>query len=278
MNYPDHVRDILRCPRCGSALNGLNCVNCGATYIMLKDNMASFMPENSPELEELYKIKKRMSVMINNQFSHEMIKFTASELYGRKGIFLDVGCGTGYYSSEIMKRLGSGVKFVGIDVDTNFDPEVDSGNYFFIQADYLKNPFKPGSFDAIMNFDVIEHFEDDGAFIDTTVKLLKKGGCFIIGTPNGDRLPVKLHEIIHGRRKFPFSYGKDIILGEILHVREYTRKDIEKLMESFLDRVEYRIVPMLLGSRIGNNMIGIKYPKGFLGNYCYYWWIIGRKK
>lgn len=272
------MNNIFYCPQCHEKLSNLECRKCGNIYIKLKNNIFSFMPETKPVLPDIKEIRKRQTIISRDKFAEEIINFVIKTIGDRKGLFLDVGCGTGYYSSKILKKLGNDVNFIGLDIQVNFNYEISEQHYTFVQADFFNNPFGAEVFDVIMNFDVIEHFQDDYLFIKMIINLLKKDGIFIIGTPNGRRLPVIWHELLHGKRKFPVSYGDDDIYNEILHIREYSKPDIVKLMDKFTNQVEYKIIPMLFGARIGQKMIGIKYPIGIFGNFCYYWWIIGVKK
>ena len=272
MNY-----DLFVCPECKGNIKYVLCDKCGYEVKSPENNIKTFLGPGSFKLHSRDDLDARWLKLKTNKFSTEMIKFVAKRLKGMKGRALDVGCGTGYYSVNIQRRLGNDVFFVGLDIDSSFDPGVVSENYSFVHADFFNHPFQRQSFDIVVNFDVIEHIEDDTGFVGKIIDLLKKDGVFIIGTPNGNRLPVKFYELIHGRRSFPFSYGRDEVLGDIVHVREYNKNTLGELFNRFSEQVEFEIVPFLLGSRIVKEMIGLKYPGWFFGDYCYYWWIIGKK-
>ena len=127
-----------------------------------------------------------------------------------------------------------------------------------------------------MSFDVIEHLADDGKFIEICLGLLKKGGRLIIGTPNIGRLTARLQDLVRGKRKFPYSYGKNEVCGDILHLREYDKKMLFTLFSKFLPEIRFEIRPFFLGIRGVKKLFGIKEPK-FLGSISSYWIVYAEK-
>ncbi|MEK6233720.1 MAG: class I SAM-dependent methyltransferase [Planctomycetales bacterium] len=110
----------------------------------------------------------------------------ASRLIGRGKRVLDVGCSEGLGTRLLAQECGHAV---GLDSDAdairvaraNWDAEP---NIDFRGEDFLSA--KPGEFDAVTNFDVIEHIQPDNAstFLAQIAKNLKHDGMAIIGTPN----------------------------------------------------------------------------------------------
>ena len=99
---------------------------------------------------------------------------------------LDLGCGTGYGSAEL---ISMGAKSVdGVDLS--------KGAIGFARANYKKNrlsfkiadalnlPFKDNTFDCVVSFEVIEHVKDYTKYLTEAFRVLKKGGYFIFSTPN----------------------------------------------------------------------------------------------
>jgi SAM-dependent methyltransferase len=272
------IDDFLVCVKCGGKMDGLKCTACGNDMIKLHDNIYSTLKDNDNNLQEPAVIDRRVNILKENKFSDLMIDIVAKEFRDEKGLFLDIGCGSGYYSDAIANRLNNNISFVGIDIGNSFDFRKASDKYTFIRADIFRHPFKSGSFDGIVGFDVIEHLEDDGKFLEIVLDLLKKGGKFFLGTPNGNRLPSLFASIFKGKKKFPFDYGRDPVLGDMIHMREYTLPELEKLLGRFSDRMTYEIKPTLLGSRIAKSAVGIKNHGEFLKAYTYAWMIFGQKK
>ena len=80
--------------------------------------------------------------------------------------------------------------------------------------------------------DVIEHVEDDKLFIKENIRVLKREGSLIIGTPNKNRLSALLKKIIFKPNKYPLVI-KDLIFGTVIHIREYSRNELLNLLTSF---------------------------------------------
>ncbi len=91
---------------------------------------------------------------------------------------LDVGCRDGLFLLDQSAQMR-----VGMDLHPVPLPEVPAT---LVQADALYPPFRPGSFETIFTFDVIEHVEDDAAFLRSVVELLAPGGTLWLTTPCAD--------------------------------------------------------------------------------------------
>lgn len=71
---------------------------------------------------------------------------------------VDIGCGNGYLTAEMSKRLNSEV--IGVDLSGSVvRAEVESGNedVHFIQASVFDLPLKPNSFDLVYSSGVLHH-------------------------------------------------------------------------------------------------------------------------
>jgi 2-polyprenyl-3-methyl-5-hydroxy-6-metoxy-1,4-benzoquinol methylase len=88
---------------------------------------------------------------------------------------LDFGCGTGWMT-EILAQFGSAE---GVDLSPaaarKFHPTIP----FHDVNDVPKGPF-----DVVVSQEVIEHVEDQAAYLDTVHELLRQGGYLILTTPN----------------------------------------------------------------------------------------------
>lgn len=109
----------------------------------------------------------------------------AAKLIGSNKRVLDIGCNEGLGSWLIAKECGFcyGMDFDGEAIQTaqkNFkDPSIQFGCEDFLEA-------KPGNWDAVVNFDVIEHIYPEHAkhFLQNIVNNLKETGIAVIGTPS----------------------------------------------------------------------------------------------
>lgn len=100
-------------------------------------------------------------------------------------IFLDIGCGAGYFSAELSKKVK---KVYGLDYSkTNIEAVKKRYGYIknidFVLGDATNMPFKNNSFDVILATEIIEHIQDDNKFVKECHRVLKKNGRLIITTP-----------------------------------------------------------------------------------------------
>lgn len=155
---------------------------------------------------------------------HLMRRLLGARLAGdspRSGLrILDIGCGaganalelSGYGSVTASDRSLEALAFVrsrGVD------------NVVAAEAPQL--PFRDGAFDIVTAYDVIEHVEDDHAFVAELARVLAPGGALAVHVP-----------------AWPFLWsGHDVALE---HKRRYTRRALLDLLRSSglrIDRVSW---------------------------------------
>ncbi|MFI3282365.1 MAG: class I SAM-dependent methyltransferase [Rikenellaceae bacterium] len=128
--------------------------------------------------------------------------FAAERISGK---VLEIGTGSGYGVDVIAPHAS---KFTTID---KFESAVDLSNHTnvnFIQTNVPPLPFEDESFDCVISFQVIEHIVDDAKFVSEVRRVLKRGGIFIVSTPN----------ILMSLTRNPW------------HVREYTASELSNLL------------------------------------------------
>lgn len=108
-----------------------------------------------------------------------------------KGRVLDIACGTGYGSELVLQDNPKIKEFVGIDISKEV-VNYAKLHYPFPNALYYiddalnENLHKIyGTFDTILSFETIEHFEGDAQFVQNLYNLLKPDGILLISTPFG---------------------------------------------------------------------------------------------
>ncbi len=187
---------------------------------------------------------------------------------------LETGCGCGFFTELISRYCSS---LYAADLYDYFPSRLEKNKKikYFKNVDAQNLPFKNNFFDVIYSMDVIEHITNDQSFINEGLRVLKKGGNFIIGTPNRNRLANYLLKIIGKERKYPLFFGYDPNYGKAIHQQEYVPEDIIKLLKKsgFSWKMEklYHISFGLLG------YFEIKCPY-FLRNFCQFWLFVIRKK
>jgi len=161
------------------------------------------------------------------------------------GRVLDVGCSAGYLS-ERMAAAGSEV--IGLDLDPEavkvaerFCSEVHVGD-----LERMDLPFEPGSFDAVVCGDIIEHLRDPDALLRRLRPLAKPGGLLALSTPNVANWTVRL-KLAAGR----FDYAERGIMDRT-HMRFFTRRTLVECVEGAgwrIERLDFTAPVPVLGER-----------------------------
>src|SRR5690606_25137577 len=86
--------------------------------------------------------------------------------------------------------------------------------------DMTQSTLPEASYDAVVCIEVIEHVEQDDAFVKHIAKVIKNGGWAYFTTPNGDFIKNE------GPSKNPD------------HVKHYTKAELQTLLERYFDTVE----------------------------------------
>ena len=118
---------------------------------------------------------------------------------------LDAGCGQGYGTVLLSS---AGARVVGLERDAS---AIARGRLRrWVAGDLQQLPFRPGSFDRVVAFEVLEHLQDPERFLDQVVRCLSPRGLLLISTP--DRL------IYSERSGYRNPY----------HVREYSEAELRE--------------------------------------------------
>lgn len=109
-------------------------------------------------------------------------------------LVLEAGCGSGAMGDWVERNWGAGV--VGVDLSL-FSLQRARKKYapHFVQSDLESLPFKEGTFDTVLLFDVLEHIVYPDAMFKEFFRVLKKGGVLVIVSPNlmfNPRVPLKI--------------------------------------------------------------------------------------
>ena len=107
------------------------------------------------------------------------------------GKILDLGCGTGMFLPELLKR---GELVVGVDVS----PEMlkiaqrrgEGANLILADADHL--PFTDGCFDAVVSVTLLQNMPDPAATTKEIARVTKSGGKVILTTLKRKHAPEEL--------------------------------------------------------------------------------------
>jgi len=145
-------------------------------------------------------------------------KLVFSLLKSKKGLALDLGCGTGNYTLELYKR---GFDVVGADLSLEMlkIAKQKLPNVPFLKADAYNLPFKDSTFDLVMSITMFEFLKEPEKAVSEIYRVLKPNGEVIIGTMNGRSL------------WFIFKRLKSIFFETAYrYARFYTPRELEKLL------------------------------------------------
>ena len=135
--------------------------------------------------------------------------YKAAELVS--GRVLEIGTGMGY-GVEVVAP--SAERFVTVDKSQAYSVDLPS-NTEFRQMTTPPLDFADESFDYVISFQVIEHIKRDSDFVKEVSRVLRKGGSFIVSTPNA-----------------PMSLTRNP-----WHVREYRPEELTNLLECSFSKV-----------------------------------------
>lgn len=128
------------------------------------------------------------------------------------GDVLEIGTGMGYGIEIIAPSTTS---YTTIDKSCAYDASLPD-NTRFQQMEVPPIGFADESFDYVISFQVIEHIKRDKDFVKEVSRVLRKGGKFIVSTPNA-----------------PMSLTRNP-----WHIREYTEQQLHDLLASDFSSIE----------------------------------------
>jgi SAM-dependent methyltransferase len=168
---------------------------------------------------------------------NELIVFLLKRYFRNYDSFLEIGCGTGFVLSRIVREFpqwtvtGSEFFLEGLNFAQQRCPTTT-----FYQMDACSIPFVD-HFDGIGVFDVLEHTSSDQTVLQQIYSALRPGGKVLITVPQHQFLWSRQDEISH-------------------HQRRYQRKELLKKCEETGFRIEYInsfvvfLLPAMLLSRL----------------------------
>jgi 2-polyprenyl-3-methyl-5-hydroxy-6-metoxy-1,4-benzoquinol methylase len=173
------------------------------------------------------KVDQRNSIIFSKRYHRGLISAVLKAIPPQSKRILDIGCGYGNITKFLETR---GQTIVGLDLGGLFYRPYISQKLSFLKSDALHIPFGDDTFDCVVSLDVIEHIDNDLSFLREVNRVLKPEGFTIIETPNRCRLSMRILSLLKDNSQmFPKSYGHDELLGDIIHIREYTKTELEKI-------------------------------------------------
>lgn len=158
--------------------------------------------------------------------------YKAFHLVPKGSKVLDVGCSSGNFGHELVKRLGCIVDGVEIDPNDATKAQKKLRNVYRlnIEVDDL-GPIE-GEYDVIYFGDVIEHLVDPVTALKGAKRLLNAKGKIIFSIPNMAFIGIRL-DLLDG----DFDYTETGILDKT-HLHFYTKKEIERVFQESGFKIE----------------------------------------
>lgn len=176
-----------------------------------------FQSEKHPLVPETYSSIEEYCLSL---IHHRAYERAVEECHGKR--VLDVGCNNGY-GSRIIAEVAESV--VGVDVSSNSIERAKAkfprGNLRFLLIDGKTLPFESRDFDVVTCFQVIEHLDEPGLFLDGLRRVLRPMGLAVFSTPNSQ---IRLEPGMRPWNRF--------------HVREYSAEELRSLLESHFASVD----------------------------------------
>jgi len=119
------------------------------------------------------------------QIPGSILNQVISRLKLHQPIMVDLGCGNGNQTSDIMK-LVSAKEVYGIDINQINLAEAEKKGVTGIRSDLStdKLPFEDNYFDLVILSEVIEHLLNPDNVLKESYRVLKSNGYFIVTSPN----------------------------------------------------------------------------------------------
>ena len=150
--------------------------------------------------------------------------YKAAELVN--GDVLEIGTGMGY-GVEVVAPAAD--KYVTIDKSCAYNVELPA-NAEFRQMTVPPLDFADESFDYVISFQVIEHIKNDKEFVAEVSRVLRKGGKFIVSTPNA---PMSLTRNPWHVREYKAEELKELLSKEFSQIDMMGVSGNEKIMEYY---------------------------------------------
>lgn len=174
----------------------------------------------------------------NYMFGRHFFAYEIAKTYiPGESIVLEAGSGDGYGSTYLSLSCKH---VIGIDID--FEPleqarqKYDSRKLSFAQASVLELPVADKSVDVVCSMQVIEHLDTPETYLGELRRVVKDNGTVIITTPYRESTGWRFDQI-----PSPF------------HVIEYTKTELEPLLETFFRSVEIKGIKFHPNSAAGKS-------------------------
>lgn len=181
-------------------------------------------------------------------FNSLRLYYALAALKGVSGKVLELGSGAGAFTRAI-KDYRSDLSLLGSDVDPELIElarKLDKESSF-VRVDAQEIPFKDGSFNAVLAFDVVEHLKSPEKMLREVFRVLKKGGRVHLAIPL-EKSPFTIHGLASRLGIIPKrKYGD--------HINSFSVEDIIKI----LNRTGYRRISWKFSGHLFYQLMDFSY-------------------
>ena len=174
-----------------------------------------------------------------------------------KGDVLEIGTGMGYGIDVVAPAA---TNYTTIDKSEAYDATLPA-NAKFQQMEVPPIGFADESFDYVISFQVIEHIKRDKDFVREVSRVLRKGGKFIVSTPNA---PMSLTRNPWHIREYNEGELRDLLAADFSAVESLGVNGNEKVMAYYEQNRQSvakfkRLDPLDLEHRLPRQLLQIPY-------------------
>jgi ubiquinone/menaquinone biosynthesis C-methylase UbiE len=186
--------------------------------------MSQLLSNTSERVIEEHYVQSRESYLI---YLMHIATYNSTAPYVKGKTVLDMGCGSGsgYGTALIADKCAS---ICGVDISAEAiayaTEKFNANNLSYKTISKVEEaplPFADDSFDVVLSFKVIEHIADPTVYLQEIRRVLKKGGVFIVATPDRS---TRLLPMQRPWNKF--------------HVHEYAAQEFSALIGKFFANVQ----------------------------------------
>jgi len=212
------LRRSCKLPPCENAASRIYCLGEYRLAFNREDNISALSKTGERLVPEDINSRDDQLQFLRHLAAYEFVKGQIEP----DSTILEVGCGAGYGSHYLSKSCK---EIIGIDVEKeaidHAQAKYTTANCSFKEYNGSNIPYDDNYFDFIVSFQVIEHVDNDAAFVNELKRVLKPGGAAFITTPN------KTYRLKPGQK--PWNR---------YHKREYYPKELENVLRKIFSDVK----------------------------------------
>lgn len=282
MKIEENLIVVEKCPICGSEAKKtfisandhtvsktdfqiVECGNCGFAYTSPRpaENELGKYYESEDYISHSNTSKGIISRLYQRVRKHTLgkkLKLVNRE--GKKGLLLDIGCGTGEFLNTVKQ---DGWKTIGIEPSPSARKQGIENYKLDVREESELENLPANSFDVITMWHVMEHVAHPRERVQKLNELLKSDGVLIIAVPNRNSYDAKFY----GAKWAAYDVPR--------HLWHFRAQDMRKLVEQFGFEVK-QILPMKFDSYY-ISMLSEKYKTGKNNLVAAVWrgWLSNRK-